>query len=73
MLTTIGNVSDYIPDYQVTTVFTSAKNASDERGLTENLADLLRSFGWTKYMLLTVAHALGYNHVFAQATFRYGP
>lgn len=32
----IGNVSDYIPDYQVTTVFTSAKNASDERGLTEN-------------------------------------
>jgi len=32
----IGNVSDYIPNYQVTTVFTSAKNASDERGLTES-------------------------------------
>ncbi len=32
----IGNVSDYIPDYQVTTVFTSAKNATDERGLTES-------------------------------------
>ncbi|PIE15720.1 MAG: ABC transporter substrate-binding protein [Rhodobacterales bacterium] len=32
----IGNVSDYIPDYQVTTVFTSSKNASDERGLTES-------------------------------------
>ncbi|MYM56840.1 ABC transporter substrate-binding protein [Thalassovita mangrovi] len=32
----IGNVSDYIPDYQVTTVFTSSKNAADERGLTES-------------------------------------
>lgn len=30
----IGNVSDYIPDYQVTTVFTSAKNAADERAMT---------------------------------------
>jgi len=32
----IANVSDYIPDYQVTTVFTSAKNAADERGMTES-------------------------------------
>ena len=32
----IGAVIDYIPDYQITTVFTSAKNASDERQLTEN-------------------------------------
>ncbi len=32
----IGNVADYIPDYQVTTVFTSAKNAAEERGLTES-------------------------------------
>lgn len=32
----IGNVADYIPNYQVTTVFTSAKNASDERGLTDS-------------------------------------
>jgi NitT/TauT family transport system substrate-binding protein len=31
----VGNVADYIPDYQVTTVFTSAKNAADERGQTE--------------------------------------
>jgi NitT/TauT family transport system substrate-binding protein len=31
----IGNVSDYIPNYQVTTVFTSAKNAADERGRIE--------------------------------------
>ena len=27
----IGSVSDYIPDYQVTTVFTSAKNAEDKK------------------------------------------
>lgn len=32
----IGNVADYIPNYQVTTVFTSAKNAADERGMTES-------------------------------------
>ncbi|MEL6678781.1 MAG: ABC transporter substrate-binding protein [Pseudomonadota bacterium] len=32
----IGNVADYIPDYQVTTVFTSARNAADERGQTES-------------------------------------
>ncbi|MDA5557811.1 ABC transporter substrate-binding protein [Shimia sp. MMG029] len=32
----IGNVADYIPDYQVTTVFTSSKNAANERGLTES-------------------------------------
>jgi NitT/TauT family transport system substrate-binding protein len=38
----IGNVSDYLPNYQVTTVFTSAKNASDERGQT---ADFIKAFG----------------------------
>lgn len=32
----IGNVADYLPNYQVTTVFTSAKNAKDERSMTEN-------------------------------------
>jgi NitT/TauT family transport system substrate-binding protein len=31
----IGNVGDYVPDYQVTTVFTSAKNAADNREQTE--------------------------------------
>lgn len=31
----IGNVSDYLPDYQVTTLFTSAKNAADEREMTQ--------------------------------------
>jgi NitT/TauT family transport system substrate-binding protein len=31
----IGNVADYIPNYQVTTVFTSASNAANERGQTE--------------------------------------
>lgn len=37
----IGNVSDYLPNYQVTTVFTSAKNAADERGQT---TDFLSAF-----------------------------
>ncbi|MEM6740644.1 MAG: ABC transporter substrate-binding protein [Pseudomonadota bacterium] len=32
----IGDVADYLPDYQVTTVFTSAGNAADERGQTES-------------------------------------
>ena len=32
----VANVSDFIPDYQVTTVFTSAKNAANERGMTES-------------------------------------
>ncbi|MFK7856444.1 MAG: ABC transporter substrate-binding protein [Granulosicoccus sp.] len=31
----VGDVADYLPNYQVTTVFTSAKNASDEREQTE--------------------------------------
>ncbi|SHH97429.1 ABC transporter substrate-binding protein [Marivita hallyeonensis] len=35
----IGNVSDYLPDYQVTTVFTSAKHAADERGMTESFLE----------------------------------
>lgn len=32
----IGDIADYLPDYQVTTVFTSAGNAADERGMTED-------------------------------------
>ncbi len=31
----IGDVADYLPDYQVTTVFTSAQNAANDRGLVE--------------------------------------
>ena len=31
----IGMVADYIPDYQVTTVFTSAQNAANEKAKTE--------------------------------------
>ncbi len=31
----IGSISDYLPNYQVTTVFTSAKNAAEERAKTE--------------------------------------
>lgn len=37
----IGNVSDYLPDYQVTTVFTSAKIAAQEKGMT---SDFLAGF-----------------------------
>ncbi|MEM7438266.1 MAG: ABC transporter substrate-binding protein [Pseudomonadota bacterium] len=32
----VADVADYIPDYQVTTVFTSASNAADERAMTES-------------------------------------
>lgn len=38
----IGNISDYLPSYQVTTVFTSAKNAADER---QQTTDFLTGFG----------------------------
>ncbi|MFD1697039.1 ABC transporter substrate-binding protein [Roseibium aestuarii] len=31
----IGKVADYLPDYQVTTVFTSSSNASDDKGRVE--------------------------------------
>lgn len=31
----IGSVADYLPNYQVTTVFTSANNAANERAMTE--------------------------------------
>ena len=32
----IGNISDYLPNYQVTTVFTSVKNAADEQEMTKD-------------------------------------
>jgi NitT/TauT family transport system substrate-binding protein len=32
----IGNVSDYLPHYQITTVFTSARNAAEEKTMTRN-------------------------------------
>ncbi len=32
----VGDVAEYLPNYQVTTVFTSAENASNERALTES-------------------------------------
>jgi len=37
----IGKVADYIPNYQVTAVFTSAANAANERGMT---GDFLKGF-----------------------------
>ena len=42
----IGSISDYLPNYQVTTLFTSATNAGDERQQTENfLAAFSRGVG----------------------------
>ncbi len=38
----IGDIADYLPGYQVTTVFTSASNAADER---QQTADFLSGFG----------------------------
>lgn len=38
----IGNISDYLPNYQVTTVFTSAANADNERDQTQGF---LSAFG----------------------------
>jgi NitT/TauT family transport system substrate-binding protein len=32
----VGDVATYLPDYQVTTLFTSAKNASDEKQMTQD-------------------------------------
>lgn len=32
----IGDIADYLPDYQVTTVFTSARNAAEEREMTQD-------------------------------------
>ena len=32
----VGDVARYLPDYQVTTVFTSAKNAAEERDMTQH-------------------------------------
>jgi len=37
----IGRIADYLPDYQVTTIFTSAENAADER---ETTVAFLRAF-----------------------------
>ncbi len=38
----IGNISDYLPGYQVTTIFTSTANAADER---QQTTDFLAAFG----------------------------
>jgi len=35
----IGSIADYLPNYQVTTVFTSARNAADERDMTGAFLD----------------------------------
>ena len=36
----IGNVSDYLPDYQVTTIFTSTQHATEDREMTQSFLDV---------------------------------
>lgn len=54
----IGDVADYLPGYQVTTVFTSARNANDERQLT---SDFLGGYakGVSDYNATMIAKAGG--------------
>ena len=58
----IGNISDYLPNYQVTTVFTSAQNAASERQLTENFLTAL-SRGINDYNLAMIDQAGGEDGV----------
>ncbi len=44
----IGSIADYLPNYQVTTVFTSASNAADERDMTSGFLQAF-SRGVTDY------------------------
>ncbi len=54
----IGTVADYVPDYQITTVFTSARNAAEERGMT---SDFLQAFsrGVADYNAAMIARSGG--------------
>lgn len=53
-----GDIADYLPDYQVTTVFTSAKNAADEKAMTQ---DYLAAYGKgvADYNAAMIAHDNG--------------
>ncbi len=54
----IGNVADYLPNYQVTTVFTSAKNAEGDRAMTEGFLKGF-SMGVADYNAAMVDRAAG--------------
>ncbi len=58
----IGNVSDYLPNYQITTVFTSARNAAEQKGMT---GDFLGGFskGVADYNATMIARTLGKDGV----------
>lgn len=58
----IGNIVDYLPDYQVTTVFTSASNAAKEREMTQ---DYLAAYskGVADYNATMIAKASGQEGV----------
>ena len=63
----IGSIADYLPNYQVTTVFTSAKNAADEKGMT---GDFLGGFskGVADYNAAMIDKAGGDEGVIDMAT-----
>ena len=58
----IGNISDYLPNYQITTVFTSANNAAEQKVMT---GDFLAGFskGVADYNATMIARTLGKDGV----------
>lgn len=58
----IGNVADYLPNYQITTVFTSARNAAEQRDMTR---DFLTGFskGVADYNAAMIARTGGQDGV----------
>ncbi|MEM7633208.1 MAG: ABC transporter substrate-binding protein [Pseudomonadota bacterium] len=58
----IGNVSDYLPNYQITTVFTSANNAAEQKAMT---GDFLTGFskGVADYNAAMIARSAGQDGV----------
>jgi len=58
----IGNVADYLPNYQITTVFTSARNAAEQKDMTK---DFLTGFskGVADYNAAMIARTGGQDGV----------
>ena len=54
----IGNVSDYLPNYQVTTIFTSTHNATDERAQTQAFLTAIAK-GAADYNAAMIDHTAG--------------
>ena len=58
----IGSVSDYLPNYQITTVFTSARNAAEEKTMTRNFLAAF-SKGVADYNAAMIAKTGGDNGI----------